>query len=367
VAVDSGFVLAWAQLSRTLTALYFVGTPTPETERRALEAAEHAVRLGPAQFAGHLALGDYYSTVPVRSDLPRALQEYQAGLRLAPDNGELLAAIAGAETRTGHWEGAVGHLTRALELDPRSQLIARRLTHTYLRLRRYPEASRALDHLTELSPGSLGALLNRVMLQLAQGDLAHAQADIRAASPGVDAADVAAFLGNYFDLYWALPRDLQDLLLRLPPSAYGDDRGVWGIVRAETYHLRGDLARTRIYADSAREALEELLRTTPDDPQRRAFHGVALAYLGRKAEAIAEGERAMALVPMAKNGYDGPYMQHMLVRTYLLVGEPGKALDRLEPLLKVPYYLSPGWLRIDPTFDPLRNNPRFKKLVDQTS
>ena len=63
----------------------------------------------------------------------------------------------------------------------------------------------------------------------------------------------------------------------------------------------------------------------------------------------------------------GPYIQHQLARIYLLVGEPEKALDQLEPLLRIPYYLSPGWLRIDPTFDPLRNNPRFRKLVEGTA
>jgi hypothetical protein len=62
-----------------------------------------------------------------------------------------------------------------------------------------------------------------------------------------------------------------------------------------------------------------------------------------------------------------PYIQLQLARIYLLVGEPETALDQLEPLLRIPYYLSPGWLRIDPTFDPLRNNPRFKKLVAGTA
>ncbi len=71
----------------------------------------------------------------------------------------------------------------------------------------------------------------------------------------------------------------------------------------------------------------------------------------------------MALLPVSKNARDGPYIQHQLVWIHILVGEPEKALDRLEPLLKVPYLLSPGWLRIDPNFDPLRKNPRFQKLV----
>ena len=129
-------------------------------------------------------------------------------------------------------------------------------------------------------------------------------------------------------------------------------------------HLRGNPAQARVYADSARLAFEEQLRATPEDGQLHAFRGLALAYLGRKAEAIAEGERGVALVPISRDAYVGAYLQHQLARIYMLVGEPEKALDQLEPLLKIPYYLSPGWLRIDPTFDPLRKHPRFQKLVE---
>ena len=95
-----------------------------------------------------------------------------------------------------------------------------------------------------------------------------------------------------------------------------------------------------------------------------AFLGLALAYLGRNAEAVKEGERAVVLWPTCRDGYMGPYIQHQLARIYTVVGQPDKAVDQLEALLKTPYFLSPAWLRIDPNFDPLRSNPRFQKLVE---
>ena len=96
------------------------------------------------------------------------------------------------------------------------------------------------------------------------------------------------------------------------------------------------------------------MRASPDDAQLHVLYGLALAYLGKKTEAIREGERGVTLLPLEKDGFNAPYIQHQLVRIYILVGEPEKALDRLEPLLKIPYNLSPAWLKIDPSFDPLR-------------
>jgi tetratricopeptide (TPR) repeat protein len=127
----------------------------------------------------------------------------------------------------------------------------------------------------------------------------------------------------------------------------------------------GPLPRSgvHIYAEEARKAYEEQLRAAPNDAGRHAGFGLALAYLGRKEETIREGDRGVALDPVSKNARDGPYDQHQLVRIYILVGEAEKALDPLEPLSKIPYWLSPGLLKIDPNFDPLRKNPRFQKLV----
>ena len=70
----------------------------------------------------------------------------------------------------------------------------------------------------------------------------------------------------------------------------------------------------------------------------------------------------MALLPVERDAVNGPYQVHLLARIYLLAGEREKALDLLEQLLARPYYLSPGWLRIDPTFATLKGNARFERL-----
>src|SRR6476469_2006898 len=121
--------------------------------------------------------------------------------------------------------------------------------------------------------------------------------------------------------------------------------------------------------ESVDEAIRRSLAPIPADrfgsvaEFARELLGVALAYLGRKDAAVREGQRGLELTPVAANAQTGPYLQHQLARIYILLGEQEKALDQLEPLLKIPYYLSTGWLRIDPTFAPLKENPRFERLV----
>ncbi len=361
VALDPSFALAWAVLGRAQSLLYSNGVPTPESAESARHAVERALALDPSLPEAYLAKSSYLAGVV--GDQAGAYEATRAGLRVAPDNVDMLASSGLAEVSLGRWDSAVVHLQRAAALDPRSPRSLRRLGYTLRRLRRYPEAREALDRGLALSPADISMREHRAMVDLGRGDLAGAQAIIRAAPREVDPGDLVAYLGNYWDLYWVLDEHQQELLLRLTPSAFDNDRASWGIVKAHVYWLRGDKVRARAFADTARMTFAEQLRTTPDDPQRNILYGVVLAYLGRKDEAIKAGKTGMSLLPISKDAYTGTYFQHQVVRMYILLNEPERALDLLEPLLKMPYDLSPGWLRIDPVFAPLKGNARFERLT----
>ena len=361
VTLDSTFALAWAQLSRTHSLLYYNGAPDPKEAEAARTAAERALAVAPEGPEGHLALGDYYLTI--RREFGRALEQYALGLRHSRDNAELLTATARAQQSLGQWDASLANINRSQIIDPRSTATAWRKAQALTYVRRYPEALGAVEQALALFPGSLTLFQQKVMVYLARGDLPAARAVLRAPPQGTTPAALAAFMGTYWDLYWALDEPLQRLLLQLTPAAFENNRAAWGLALAQMHGLRGNSASSRAYADSARQAIAIQLEATPNDAQLHLLHGLALAYMGRTNASIREARRGTALVPMAQDGYTGTYFQHLLARVYLLGGEREKALDELEPLLRVPYYLSPGWLRVDPTFASLRGHPRFERLA----
>jgi serine/threonine-protein kinase len=359
VALDSTFALAWAQLSRAHSVVYFA-TPTTTGAAAARRAAERAVTLAPKLPEGYFALAFYYFAV--HHDLTRALEESRRAWQLAPKDARFLAVVAQNELGLGHSEEGLKHLRESLVLDPRSVETATRAVYSLVRLRRYSEALQAADRALALAPAHLAVIHAAVEAHIAQGDLTGAREVLRAVPREVDPAALVASIANWDDLYWVLDDAQQRLLLRLSPAPFGDDRAAWGFALAQTHSLRGDTALARVYADSARLVWEARLRDLPQDAVTHAYLGLTFAYMGREADAIREGERALAVVPVSMGPMLRGDFQRHLARIYLLVGEPEKALDLLELLLKT-HFPSPGWLKIDPTFTPLRGNPRFERLV----
>ena len=157
----------------------------------------------------------------------------------------------------------------------------------------------------------------------------------------------------------------QQLLLRLTPSAFDDDRGDVG------HRARPDLRPPGQQGEGARVRRlgpaglsSSSFRPRPRTRSATCSSGSRWPTWDRRRRRSGRASAAWRSCRSAATPIVGPYLQHQLARIYLLVGEPEKALDQLEPLLKIPYYLSPGWLKIDPNFAPLRGNPRFERLVE---
>jgi serine/threonine-protein kinase len=361
VALDSTFTEAWALLSGALSNIYFNATPDPAVGNRARIAADRAQTLQPDGSLVHYAMSRYQYLVA--NDLASAATEANLALRIAPNDVTILRQAATLEESLGRWSDALTHLQQARQLDPRSVRVGITLQGALTLTRRYPEALQLGNEMLALAPADLQLIESQAITRLMQGDLAGARSVIRSAPPTLSQTAIVAYFGNYQDLYWVLDDEQQQLVLRLTPSAFDGDRAVWADVMMQTLWLRGDKARARAYADTALVELGEQLRKAPNDPQRHLFSGLSHAYLGHQADAIREGERGAELTPLSRDQSNGAYGQHQLLRIYLLLGESEKALDLLEPLVKIPYLLSPGYLRIDPSFAPLKGNPRFERLL----
>ena len=362
VLLDSTFALAWAQLARAEGLLYFQGSISGDPHRASQRAVERAKALAPGRAETYLASGDYDQYIV--QDNARALAAYTAGLAVAPSNTELLTQSALAEQSLGRWEAALGHFRQATTNDPRSVSAARRLAQTYLWLRRYPAAEDEANRALSLAPTNLDALETRAMVAIAQGKLAEAQALVRTTPTGVAPDEFIAFIATFWNLYWLLDDAQLDRVLQLSAAPFGGEPGVHATVFAEIYYARGDTARARIYGDSAAIVYAAALRSNPQaDADTHVEYAQALIYSGRKAEAVREAERAVAMQGIEADAYSGAYNEEVLARIYTMAGQPEKAIDHLERLLKVPFLISPAWLMIDPRFAPLKGNPRFEALI----
>ncbi len=358
---DSSFALAWSGLAGVYALMYSNGVPTPALADSADRASARALALQPDLPQARAVRSIYYSFVV--GDHTRALQEAKSGLAHA-QTAELLTAAISAEEASGEWEAAAADAARATDLDPRNANSLARRSEVALARRDTASARLWAEQALAIAPANLLYLEQRVMVDVQTGDLAAARREAQRPGAVPDPAAYVSYLATYYDLGWVLDSAQDRLLLSLGVDAFDGDSATKGIVRAEQYHLDGDETNARVAASIAVRNFAKQLESSPSDAQRHLFRGVGLAYLGRNAEALQEGERALAVQPSyRKNQATGPYYDQVLARIYMMAGQQDRAIDLLENVLQRPYYLTRAWLRIDPTFAPLRGNARFDKLV----
>src|SRR5688572_5846361 len=364
VARDSAMTEAWGALSRARSLLYNNGTPTAQLQQGALAAARRALALEPNGAAGHRAMGWYYRVVT--RDPATSLKEFELALRAAPATVALLTDVANTKDDLGRFDESVRDREAAIRLDPRNSRLLTGQARTLLRLRRIPEARVTAERARALGPTSLVAITARLLTEAASGNLAGARQVIAAAARDIPVSRVLAYVGTYWDMAWVLDSANVQQLLVLGPDAYDNDRGQLGIVRAQLYHLVGDSVQARAWGDTAARHLEAQLRETPLDAQRHVIRGWALAFARRGQEGMSQSARGLALAradTTAKWSVVNAYFAYVAARTALVAGDKGKAIELLAESMQLRYFVSPEWLRIDPTWNSVRGDPRFEKLL----
>jgi serine/threonine-protein kinase len=364
VELDPGFALAQAKLSQAHSSFYAstIGG-TDEDVRVAKRAAETALRLQPKLADAHVAMAYYLSRGPRAYD--SALAELRIADQLQPNSAEVVEAMGLVERRRGRLREAVAYLKRAAVLDPRSADIAMDVGRINWFLRAYPEAEQHIDRAIELAPDWVAPHAQKAWLYVSwRGDVEEARRVLHAAIPAVGLGNLVGYLNP--DAVFFLPESPAQAaaILELAPRDFEDDTALCALVKAEWHRLHGGPKLVRAYSDSARTVLERELRETHSLPWRRAFLGYAYAGLGRRADAEREGLEAEKMVPASADPMQRAFVTFAIARIYAIVGDRDAAIERLEYLMSIPSMVSAPLLRVDPTWAPLRGNPRFRRLLE---
>jgi TolB-like protein/Flp pilus assembly protein TadD len=370
IKLDPTFAPAFAGLSLVESRIYHGFDPTDGRRKKARLNADEALRLQPDLPEGHLALG--FSYYYGERDYDRALAEFEIAKRGLPNESEAYFAIGAIQRRQGKWAESNANLEKAATLDPKNTDVLINLCFSYMAQRDFETASKILDRVIAASPQSFQtSILKGFVAAQWKGDLSVAEKVFSSIQPETD-SDGLMTMGRVWLLILQrkLPEALQAVQQFRGETLFNTTTAPYpkAFLEGEIYRLQGDEAKARTAFEHARVVSEQLLREAPDDPARHGQHGLILAALGQKREAIAEGKRGVELRPESQDAFDGPQATAALAQIYARTGEFDEAYRLLDHLLAVPTHgLTVPMLKIDPAWDPLRKDPRFQTLIDKYS
>ena len=364
---DPGFVLAYCYAARAHDLLYFLDLdPTPARAVRGQVAAETALRLAPDSAEAHLTMADYYFRC--QRDYHRAEKELALARPAMPNSIPFLTLSGYLHRREGRWEEGKRDFIRAVDLDPRNINASNLLADTYVLLRQFDEAMAVADRSSAAGLDLPITHLRREFIRFAAtGDPEILERALAHAPPEIDIGGgetpvrilVALVRQDNAAAARTLAASPRDTFQEVDFSFYYPR--VW--YEAIIARAAGDEEKARAAFAAARKILEQRLIIKPDDPRTIAVLAQVDAGLGQKEAAIAEGQRAVKLMPLSRDAYDGMLVLQGLAQVYTWTGETEKALELVRQLMSIPGYLTYGYLKVDPGWDPLRSDPRFKQFV----
>ena len=366
IARDPQFVRAYCEVASAHDLLYFYNLDRTSSRLGLGDAAvQTALRLRPDSGEAHLAAGGHLYRGYL--DYDRARDELAIARRTLPNEPSVFAFLSFIDRRQGRWEDSARNLERALELDPRNLALLQQAAATYQSLRRFREKAAVLDRALTIAPSDVDMRVTRALIDL------DWRADPRPLRKTIDAilAQDPKAAAKFADIWFLLAVCERDVIaaeraLTVLASAgldYDAIRLTAPFGRALVARMRGDHVAVRAAFTEARAEQEKVVEADPQYGPAQCVLGLIDAGLGRKEDALAEGRRAMELLPVEKDSINGIRMIEYFAVIAAWTGNKDLALQTLARAVKVPGRITYGKLRLHPFWDPLRGDTRFEKIV----
>ena len=368
---DPEFALAFARLAY-IQALVYYQASQPTTLGKAQDAANKAMKLEPALPEAHQAQGYVYYWGD--RDYEKALAELAIAKAGLPNDADVLGAIAALERRQGKWADSTANFEKQASLDPKDPyVLAMGAGANYWMTRDFPAAAKILDQAIRVDPSFIQIHIWRAQLDIHwKGDLSVLEKLLVRPPTDADPDGAVTFAQFQIKLFQRKYGEAVQALEKSPLENFEGWTMAAGtllpksLLRAQAYSLANDAIKARNSFQDAQQIAEKGVQENPLVASRHVLLGKIYAGLGRKDEAVREGRRASELLPENKDAVDGPKITLGLAEIHTMVGDSNSAIPLLVHCLSVPGPLTVPLLKLDPVWDPLRSDARFRKLINQS-
>ncbi|MFY9987500.1 MAG: hypothetical protein WAK31_22275 [Chthoniobacterales bacterium] len=369
VWLDPKFTLAYCASTQAHDILYSSYEQTAEQRSLGDEAIGAALRLQPDLPEVHLAYAVHIYRV--YRDYERARVQLAIARRGLPNNAEAIALEAYMDRRQGYFEKAIQELNEAITRDPHNSVFVEELGLTLCFTHQFDDAGQTFDRLIELRPEQpiLTAQKPVFVTFYKTGDDSAVHSAL-AALPASMAEDRGVLSMRI--AFALVDRDWPEVKQLLEKMNGGDDEGYFAYAQRNVpvncysillARLKGEQPDASASFDEPREQLNQRVQKSPGNAELLSQLAVVDVLLNHKEVAISEAKRAVEQLPISKDAVDGVSIEMNLAVVYAWSDELDLAFEKLTFLINSPNGIYYGQLKRDPYWEPLRQDPRYEKLL----